>query len=112
MDEAFATFCANEMEKNDYNWKYQGPIHEYFQQLSQSFGFLANESVSLFDLPQIMATPNKDQYESLMGTRQDQWESLGQTKNFIYTRKMLDKKINKGMIKKCKENWMNYVLKG
>ena len=96
-DEAFTSFYWTETKKFD--WKYQGPIHEYFQELSQAFGFSTNESVSLYDLPQIMATPNQEGYDTFAANR-----------NFMFTRFQHHAKTNKELIMKCKNQWKNFNL--
>ena len=96
-DEAFTSFYWTETKKFD--WKYQGPIHKYFQELSQAFGFSTNESVSLYDLPQIMATPNQEGYDTFAANR-----------NFMFTRFQHHAKTNKELIMKCKNQWKNFNL--
>ena len=84
-------------------WEHQGPIHDYFANLSLAFGFSANENVSLYDLPQIMASPNLDRYNGS--------HKLYADRSFWYTRRRYFGIGSGEDQKKCKIHWLNFIFK-
>lgn len=94
----FNSFEVSSKAEGRILWQHQGPIHEYFSNLSQSFGFSENESVSLYDLPQILAIPSFHDYESKNSDR-----------NFLFTRQKHYGEGSKGLQRKCKSQWLDYI---
>lgn len=84
-------------------WEYQGLIHDYFADLSRAFGFSANENVSLYDLPQILATPDMARYNGS--------HKLNPDRSFWYTRRRYFGNASGEVQIKCKIHWLNYIHK-
>ena len=90
------------------NWEHQAPIHQFFEVLSHLFGFSANESVSLHDIPQIMATPSYNDYVKPT-TSIYLPLNLHADKNFWYTRNKFFGNDDWDLQVKCKLLWLDFI---
>ena len=93
------------------DWEHQAPIHQLFANLSQAFGFSENEIVSLFDIPQIMATPSYSDYVKERGFNSPPL-NLVADRNFWYTRNKFNEKDDWDLQIKCKYLWLDFINNG